>query len=282
MQNSQLTNLALAARFCTSFSNDSPKNRIKLEEAFSEASYDWKNYKTDQGVDDSEFNAVEEDVPKYQYNDAWYEALKTAYFELLELSDEKLDEGSPLKDDVTDAKEEKADIQKLQHEKQALKEKKLADTLCSHLESLTESISNSIDYISKEVMRMDDCGESVGRVQSIRLDLKTLDDKIDDVFSRLYSQYICLLSGSDLQEKESLRAQFIKKEKLKISNILMMLSKKSKESVRSSSASVTSSDSKQMSYLKKADPPKWQGDPLEFADFKRINQVSTAQNASRN
>ena len=85
------------------------KNRIKLEEAFSEASYDWKNYKTDQGVDDSEFNAVEEDVPKYQYNDAWYEALKTAYFELLEL-DEKLDEGSPLKDDVTDAKEEKADM----------------------------------------------------------------------------------------------------------------------------------------------------------------------------
>lgn len=116
------------------------KNRIKLEEAFSEASYDWKNYKTDQGVDDSEFNAVEEDVPKYQYNDAWYEALKTAYFELLELSDEKLDEGSPLKDDVTDAKEEKADIQKLQHEKQALKEKKLADTLCNQLESLTNSI----------------------------------------------------------------------------------------------------------------------------------------------
>ena len=55
-------------------------------------------------------------------------------------------------------------------------------------------------------MKMDDCGESVGRVQSFRMDLNTIDNKIDDVFNRLYSQYICLLSDPEAKEKESLRS----------------------------------------------------------------------------
>ena len=113
------------------------------------------------------------------------------------------------------------------------------------------------------------------------MDVNTLDNKLDDVFSRLYSQYICLLSGSDVQEKESMRALFIKQEKLKISNILMMLSNKAKEPDKASASASTSNntDGKQQSYLKKAEPPKWLGDPLEYADFKRkwVNQVSTAK-----
>ena len=258
------------------------KNRVKLEEAYSELSYDWKNYKDDLDVTATEFNALEDDEPKYQYNDSWFEDVKTSYYELLELSDEKLEEPSTSKDDVTETREPKVDIMKLQQERQAVQEQKLADSLSSQITTLTDSITSSIDNISKEVKKMEDFGESVGRVQSLRLDLNSLDDKIDDVFSKLYSQYICLLTGSDIQEKESMRALFIKQEKLKISNVLLMLSKKAKEPDKSSSASGFSSftsEGKQMSYLKKADPPKWQGDPLEFADFKRrwINQVTTAK-----
>ena len=56
-----------------------------------------------------------------------------------------------------------------------------------------------------------------------------------------------------------------------------MLAKKAAY-VKVTTSSTNVSETKQQSYLKKADSPKWLGDPLEFADFKRrwINQVSTA------
>ena len=48
-----------------------------------------------------------------------------------------------------------------------------------------------------------------------------------------------------------------------------MLSNKAKEPDKPSTAAFTSNytDGKQQSYLKKAEPPRWLGDPLEFADF---------------
>ena len=132
------------------------KNRVKLEEAYSELSYDWKNYKDDLDVTATEFNALEEDVPKYEYNDSWFEDLKTSYYELLELSDEKLEEPSTSKEDVSDTREPKVDILKLQQERQAVQEQKLADSLSSQITTLTDSITSSMDNISREVKKMED------------------------------------------------------------------------------------------------------------------------------
>ena len=256
-----------------------PKNREKLEDAFGALSHDWKIYKADLDISDTVFNEVEETVPKYEYNDAWFEAIELDYFELLEKSDEKLEGTSPANSSEPVEKEEKATKVKMIEEKQALQDKRLAESLSSQISSLTDSISSSLTNISKEVRDMEDGGETSVRVQALRQDLNTLDNKIDDIFNRLYSQYICLLNDSEAKEKESVRALFIKQEKLKISNTLLLLSKKAKEPDKSSSSSPSnSSDSKQLTYLKKADPPKWLGDPLEFADFKRkwVNQVSSA------
>ena len=93
------------------------KNRVKLEEAYSELSYDWKNYKDDLDVTATEFNALEDDEPKYQYNDSWFEDVKTSFYQLLELSDDKLEEPSISKEDVTDTREPKVDILKLKQER---------------------------------------------------------------------------------------------------------------------------------------------------------------------
>ena len=110
-----------------------------------------------------------------------------------------------------------------------------------------------------------------------------MDIKLDESFNKLYSEYICLIPDHEVAEKESLRSNFITKEKSRISNILLLLSKKTKDpptTVTSPTATypVTSGDSKQGAYLKRADPPKWLGDSLEFADFKRkwTNQVTSA------
>ena len=61
---------------------------------------------------------------------------------------------------------------------------------------LTENITASIDTIVREVSRMDDGGENVAKIQSLKADLNVLDNKIDDNLNRLYSQYICLTMSS--------------------------------------------------------------------------------------
>ena len=250
------------------------KNRVKLEAVFADLSHDWKAYRQDLGLPDSEFNEVEEGVPKYKYNDSWFKQIKLAYFELLEKSDCQLDDAEKPNED-SHSKEEKFVDQKVHQDE------RLASSLCNQIVSLTENLTASIDNISSEVKRMDDGGESVGRVQSLKADLNTLDNKIDEVLNRLYSQYICLLSDSEIKEKEATRALYVKQEKLKISSILMILSKKAKEPDKPSPQAISTGGSggREQTYLKKADPPKWLGDPLDFADFKRkwINQVSTAK-----
>ena len=252
------------------------RNRIKLESSFTDLSLDWKTFKADLDLPETAFNEKEEGIPKYQYNDAWFEKTKLDYFELLEKSDDKLEDiEKPAKDD-SDKKEEKFKTQKAQQDE------RLATTLYNQIVSVTENITTSIDNISSEVRRMDDGGEGVARVQSLKSDLNNLDNKIDEVLSKLYSQYICAVGDTEVQEKEATRALYIKTEKIKISGILMMLSKKAKEPDKPASLTSTvgsGGGSKEQTYLKKADPPKWFGDPLDFADFKRkwVNQVSSAK-----
>ena len=252
------------------------RNRIKLESSFTDLSLDWKTFKADLDLPETAFNEKEEGIPKYQYNDAWFEKTKLDYFELLEKSDDKLEDiEKPAKDD-SDKKEEKFKTQKAQQDE------RLATTLYNQIVSVTENITTSIDNISSEVRRMDDGGEGVARVLSLKSDLNNLDNKIDEVLSKLYSQYICAVGDTEVQEKEATRALYIKTEKIKISGILMMLSKKAKEPDKPASLTSTvgsGGGSKEHTYLKKADPPKWFGDPLDFADFKRkwVNQVSSAK-----
>ena len=142
------------------------KNRVKLEEAFSDLSFDWKVYKDDLNIDATEFNAMEEDssLPKYQHNDDWFKSIEGAFFELLEKSDEKLEAGSVPDTGVQDSREEKVEVQRLEEEKEIRLQKKMADNLCNQISSLSENITASIDVIVKEVSRMDDGGENVARV----------------------------------------------------------------------------------------------------------------------
>ena len=124
--------------------------------------------------------------------------------------------------DESDKKEEKFKTQKAQQDE------RLASILYNQIVSVTENITTSINNISSEVKRMDDGGEGVARVQSLKSDLNTLDNKIYEVLSKLYSQYICVIGDFEVQEKEATRALYIEQEKIKISSILMMLSKKAK------------------------------------------------------
>ena len=47
------------------------KNRVKLDEAFENLYIDFKAYKKDINVSNEAFNAVQDNVPSYEYNDTW-------------------------------------------------------------------------------------------------------------------------------------------------------------------------------------------------------------------
>ena len=74
---------------------------------------------------------------------------------------------------------------------------------------------------------------------------------MDDSLNKVYYQYISLLSESEVKEKEAMRKEFIQREKLNISNILIKLSKKLKETSTVTTSPSAYSVEKGSTYLKK-------------------------------
>ena len=70
------------------------KNRDKLDQSYLDLCHDWKTYKRDLNLSDADFNLEEENVPKYEYNDKWMKKEKLAYFDLVERSDDKLEDSA--------------------------------------------------------------------------------------------------------------------------------------------------------------------------------------------
>ena len=245
-----------------------PKNREKLDDLFFDLSYDWGLFKADLGLSDADFNAEEDGVPKIKYNDAWMEALKEEYYELIEKSEEKLkgeQTNPPSKPEEIETKES------VQKELKLAQDKKMKEALSNQVESMQKSISASVDKILSEVRRMQDGCERSSRVQSLKSDLHALGNKIDGVFNDVFNQYVALLEAHEALEKEDTRRNFNETEKSRIDSMLVMLSMKVKEDTSSpvSSSQGGSFDNRDKTFLKKRDPPKFKGDPVDFVDFMR-------------
>ena len=255
-----------------------PKNRDNLDEMFLELCNDWSIFKSELGISDVDFNLVDEDVPKYQYNDNWMEKVKDDHYDLVERSEEKLLEISGPSIKVPEV-ESKVSVGK---EMKLVQEKKWTEALSNQIESLTSSIKASIDKILSEVRKMEDGCEGSAKIQSLKSDLHALDNKVDDSFNNLFNQYVSLLDEHEAKEKEDMRKEFINTEKTRIDTLLAMLTMKVKEVAPSSQSRPQSAardpDKKEQTFLKKVEPPKFKGDPVDFADFMRKwkSQVSKA------
>ena len=68
-----------------------PKVREKLDSCYVGLCTDWIAYKRDIGLSDTEFNAMEGDVPVIEHNDSWYNKLQEDYYDLCEKSDNVLE-----------------------------------------------------------------------------------------------------------------------------------------------------------------------------------------------
>ena len=249
-------------------------NRAKLEDSFLNLCHDWKSFKRDLNLKDEDFNGMEDDgvTAKYEYNDKWMEEFKTKYFILLERSDEIL-ESPTMNLDSIEIKEA------VENEEKAKVNQRMSETLSKQVELSCENITASIDKINAEVRQMTEGGENNSKVQSLKSDLHVIDEKIDVSLNNLISQYVALLDKAEAIEKEAMRVEVTKREKARISTLLLELSKKIKESSPNKNNHGNSpQDKKDQIFLRKTDPPKWDGDPVYFADFMRKwkNQVSSA------
>ena len=203
------------------------KNREKLDEAFQNLYIDFKAYKKDVNVSDEDFNAVDNEVNKFEHNDNWFTSLRDEYYELIEKSDEVL-EGSENPPGAKDEEETKARFE-LETSAKLKQDEKLVSQYSSQIDSLTKSISSSVDKIATEVNKMSDGTENVAKIDAFKKDLAMLDEKIDIRFQNIFLQYICLLDDHEAKEKELMRDNFVNLEKAKIDNLLVMLNQKIKE-----------------------------------------------------
>ena len=82
---------------------------------------------------------------------------------------------------------------------------------------------------------------------------------------------MAVLPDHEAAEKGDVRKAFLAKEKSRIVDLQVMLSKKSKD-VNMGSSSIPDSTpvNKEQTYLKKIDPPSFKGDPIDFADFMAV------------
>ena len=253
-----------------------PKNREKLDDTFIELVHDWKDFKRDINVTSEVFNEIDDEgAYKYEHNDKWMEDFKESYYELVEKSEAKLEEVEALSVPLPNTNEDKVNLEVVQKQKQM---RKLCDSLAGQVQLCSENITSSIDKIHTEVRDMVDGEESRSKVQSLMSVLQTLDEKIDGTFNSLVNQYVGLLDDSEVDEKELMRSDVSRREKLRISNLLLSLSRKIKDSSPSHSSHSSTGERKEQTFLKKTDPPKWEGDPVFFADFMRKwkSQVSPA------
>ena len=135
------------------------------------------------------------------------EDIREEYYQLVEDSDSKLEIDAP----VDTAKEEKHIVESEMKVKQ---DRKLMDSLSSQVEMFTVATSSSIDKVANEVRAMDDNSVSTARISALQSLLYTLDSKLDSHFNTLVNQYIYLLDDKETEEKELMRIEFVKKEKI--------------------------------------------------------------------
>ena len=253
------------------------KNRAKMDESFLDLNCCYDRYKADtlsrENNSEIVFNEVEEDVPKYKMNDMWMEENRERYYSLVDSSDEKLEEIAP----AVGSKEEKAIVEDEKKALQVLQDKK-ATCLLNQMQIFKDSTSSTIDKIGNEVMNLKDAGECLAKITSIQSVLQGLEIKLGVEYSGLVEKLFCLLPDLKIQEIESERIEYVKKEKIRLENLQLMLFSKIGEG-NMISKSPAASETQEQTYLKKSDPPRWEGDPAEFAEFSRKwkAQVHTAR-----
>ena len=235
------------------------KWRNSLDDKFIELSCDWREYKEGSNLDQSHFNEINEDGPVIKHNDAWFNEIESKYIELCERADNMLDE--PI---ITSNKDEV----KEQGIEAKQKDIRLRDILLAQIESETECIEQGATKLAEEVSNLPAASIDPQKVESLLLKCSSFTDRLNIGLQGLVLQCLPLMDETDVKEKSEMHNAFLAKLRGILSNISCKVVEKSapKAVVSAPLSAVTS---KEQTFLKKIDPPKFSGDIIDYPDFKR-------------
>ena len=240
------------------------KNRVNLDETFQELYHDHRLYKLD--VNDTEFNYIDEnEAPKYDHNDNWLGTIEEQYYELVEKSDLKLESlvSVAVSDDKT------ADTETKEYNiKYDLKLRSLAE---AQIKAEKKSISDSITKISETVSAYENNSITFTQANSIRVTLGNTSARLDGKLQSLVEQILQYLDEKQAQAEQTELTDFLALQRTRIDSIELAIVSKIKEA-SITAPSIDSGRSLSVggrTYLKKVEPPTFNGDILEFPEFKR-------------
>ena len=255
--------------------------RKKLDESYINLYSDWKFYKDDTGLNEADFNKVNSDTnkPDIIHNDQWFQDLQEKYFNLCDKSDEALElPGDSTIDNAEQITESK--VLETETKKKEEQEKVKSDLLLSQIEAESEAIKAAVNKLEADVKDVSSGTLTATKALSMKVCAKELSDRMNVGLHGLVMQCLPLIQKEQAELKNATYIQLLSSNRNKLRNILEEIEEKS-EVVRSLSTPSSVPEGRvksEQTYLKKCDPPKFEGNEIEYPDFKRkwIANVSSA------
>ena len=238
-------------------------NYNNLFECFLELCHDHKVYKNE--VDDGTFNDKDENGDNlFTHNDEWLCTIEEKYYELAEKADTKVE--------VMNSGQNQSPSSEPNEEAETFantKEKKRLDLLITREK---ETIKDAITKISQDVNEAADRSFSLNQYQAISCNLfEYVSPRLDKKLVELYDQVSKFLSDEQATIYQSNLDEFVKNQRGRINSIeSALVSKLVQDPTPVPISSIQNrSHGPSHTYLKKQDPPKFNGDILDFPEFKR-------------
>ena len=177
------------------------KNRDKLDKAYQELFHDFKVFKDD--VNDPKFNDKNENgEDQYAHNDKWFSEVKNQYFELVDKSDEKLEDVQALAQNIPESKPD-AKVDELK----VAQESKLKDFLENQMESERKAVHDSITLISNTVSNLPSSSISSAQAMGYRNSLHDISARLGTALPKLAEDLLRLSDDLEVTRSTVPRAQ---------------------------------------------------------------------------
>ena len=233
-----------------------PNWRSMLDNKFIQLGTDWRAYKEDTGLSNDDFNSVTDGVPAIKHNDRWYDDMECKYMELCVKADELLTLDS-------------TSVDKDQSEVVASgSERKLVEILLAQIEAECKNIEDETNTLTTEVNNAAKGSIENQEAESLIVKCTNLADRLNHGLQDLVLKCLPLLDDTDLKEKTDMNNSFVSRHRQLLSNLSSQIVAKSVGKIPPSSSHKVEHN-REHTYLKKIDPPKFDGEITYYPDFKR-------------
>ena len=237
--------------------------RERLDNSFVNVCTDWVAYKRDTGLNEDDFNKIDDtsDVAVIEHNDAWFEAFKDEFYTICEKSDDKLEAMEVQKNGEIETKADLEDKVKIQQSK------KQCEFLLSQIEAESDDIEGTMKGFESEVNNIPAGGLKVSKAMAYKSGLKEISERLNVGLDSKVMQVLPLLDNDESANKNTLYIQFLTTHRSRLRKLLETIEEKVEQNIPSNS--YTDKPRPEQTFLKKTDPPKFEGDMVTYPDFRR-------------